>query len=167
MAQANDGGMVKTLSLLRITMGWMFFWAFIDKVWGLGFATAAGKGWLDGVSPTAGFLGHAVKGPFVGIFHAMAGNVLVDWLFMLGLLGVGLSLMLGIYVRIASYSGMAIVTLMYLSLLPPVQNPLIDDHVVFFFLFYLFTQVPTVGETYGLGKWWKKMDFVKQYPILE
>ncbi len=29
-------------------MGWTFFWAFADKLFGLGYATEAGKGWIDG-----------------------------------------------------------------------------------------------------------------------
>ena len=86
-------------------MGWIFLWAFVDKLLGLGFATAPEKSWLAGGSPTTGFLKFAAKGPFVEIFHAMAGNPIVDWLFMLGLLLIGLALLLGIGVRIAGYSG--------------------------------------------------------------
>ena len=29
---------------LRLAMGWTFFWAFADKLFGLGYATEAGKG---------------------------------------------------------------------------------------------------------------------------
>lgn len=56
--------------LLRLGMGWIFFWAFIDKVFGLGFATATGKGWIDGVSPTFGFL------KFAGLEN---GGRIQDW----------------------------------------------------------------------------------------
>ena len=157
---------MKTLALLRITVGWLFFWAFLDKVFGLGFATEHGKSWIDGVSPTAGFLGHATKGPFVGMFHALAGSAIIDWLFMLGLLCIGLSLILGIFIRIAGYSGMILVTLMFLGLLPPTQNPLIDEHVIYFLVLFLFTQLP-VGDTLGFGKWWKRQGIVERHPVLQ
>ena len=42
--------------LLRMAVGWIFLWAFLDKLVGLGFATEVGKGWLNGGSPTFGFL---------------------------------------------------------------------------------------------------------------
>ena len=78
--------------LLRLSMGFIFIWAFFDKVFGLGFATTAEKAWINGASPTLGFLKFAVKGPFADIFHNLAGIAIVDWLFMLGLLFVGLTL---------------------------------------------------------------------------
>ncbi len=34
-------------AVLRLLMGWTFFWAFIDKLFGLGFATAAESSWLN------------------------------------------------------------------------------------------------------------------------
>src|SRR5689334_12004100 len=45
------------LASLRLLTGFVFLWAFLDKTFGLGYATASGKGWLDGGSPTKGFLG--------------------------------------------------------------------------------------------------------------
>lgn len=112
-------------------MGFMFLWAFIDKLFGLGFATAPEKAWLNGGSPTAGFLEFAVKGPFADIYHAMAGSVIVDVLFMAGLFGIGIALLSGLVLRFASYSGVALVLLMWLAVLPPEHNPIIDEHIVY------------------------------------
>ncbi len=154
------------LAWLRIAMGWMFLWAFLDKVFGLGFATKAGSGWLTGASPTEGFLTHATKGPFVELFKGMAGNPLVDWLFMLGLLGIGLALMLGVAVRFASYCGIVLVLLMFASLLPPTNNPILDEHIIYALVMVVFTQVP-VGDTLGLGASWRSTDLVKRYPFLQ
>ena len=39
------------LGLLRILMGWLFLWTFLDKTFGLGFATTAEKAWIAGGSP--------------------------------------------------------------------------------------------------------------------
>ena len=67
-------------------MGLIFLWAFIDKVFGLGFATTADKSWIAGGSPTTGFLQFGVHGPFAGFYHSLSGIPIVDVLFMLGLL---------------------------------------------------------------------------------
>ena len=72
--------------LLRIMLGWIFLWPFLDKLFGWGFATEAGQGWLQGGSPTAGFLQFGTKGPLAEYFQSLAGQAWVDWLFMAGLL---------------------------------------------------------------------------------
>lgn len=155
-----------TWGLLRLSMGWLFLWPFMDKVFGLGFSTEQGKAWIDGISPTFGYLSFATHGPFAGLFQAMAGNVLVDWLFMLGLLLIGLSLMLGVGVKIASYSGAVMVGLMFIAAsLPPVHNPIIDEHIVYLMIFVLFTRIP-VGDYLGFGKWWSAQTIVKNNPFL-
>lgn len=116
--------------VLRYVMSFIFLWAFVDKLFGLGFATTTDKAWIHGGSPTAGFLMYAVKGPFAGIFHGLAGVAIVDWMFMLGLLFVGLTLALNKYVKWGCLVGGGMLFLMYLSLLLPENNPLIDDHIV-------------------------------------
>ena len=64
---------------LRLSMGWTFFWAFVDKLFGLDFATEAGKRWIDGGSPTFGFLNFATKGPFAELYSEMATSPVVEW----------------------------------------------------------------------------------------
>lgn len=123
--------------LLRYVMSFIFLWAFFDKVFGLGFSTTAEKAWIHGGSPTAGFLSMATKGPFVDIFHSLAGIVAVDWLFMLGLLFVGLTLALNKYVRWGCITGCIMMVLMYLSLLFPTTNPIIDEHIVYILVLML------------------------------
>lgn len=152
--------------ITRIVLGWIFLWAFLDKVFGWGFTTAADKTWLDGVSPTVGFLKFAAKGPFAGIFHAIAGNVVVDWLFMLGLLCVGVALIVGIGVRIAGYAGALLMIFMWLAVLPPKNNPVVDEHIVYLFLLLMFANASS-GAQLGLGTWWKKTSFVRRYPFLQ
>lgn len=119
------------LVALRLTMSFIFLWAFFDKVFGLGFATTASKAWINGGSPTTGFLTMGVKGPFVEIFHSLAGLVVVDWLFMLGLLFIGLTLLINRYVLWGAISGIVMMLLMWLSLLFPENNPFIDEHIVY------------------------------------
>lgn len=150
---------------IRMGLGFIFLWAFFDKVFGWGFATPAGKAWIDGVSPTMGFLKNAAYGPLSSWYHALAGNIVVDWLFMLGLLCIGLALMLGIGLRIAGITGAALMLFMYGALLPPKNNPLLDDHIIYALILVLVAVLP-LGYPLGLGKWWTTTKLVKKYWFL-
>jgi len=153
--------------LLRIALGWIFFWSFIDKLFGLGFATAAEKAWVAGGSPTSGFLKFRTKGPFVEFYQGLAGNPVVDYLFMVGLLLVGLALMLGIGVRIAGSVGVLMMILIYTAgFLPPENNPLIDNHIIYAMLCAGFA-LRKSDHCLGLGKRWSETGLVRKYPFLE
>ena len=154
------------IGLLRLAMGWMMLWAFFDKLFGLGFATTPEKSWLAGASPTAGFLNFGVSGPFSEFFHGLAGSVIIDWAFMMGLLLIGFSLFLGICVRIAGYSGAILMFLMWLALLPPKNNPFLDEHIIYLLLF-LFLGISGSGRFLGLGYFWSKTKLVNKCKILE
>ena len=73
---------------VRLALGFTFLWAFIDKVFGFGFATPSERAWINGGSPTKGFLSGS-EGPFAGFYHNIAGTGFANWAFMLGLLGIG------------------------------------------------------------------------------
>ena len=152
--------------LLRISLGWIFLWAFLDKLFGLGFSTAANKSWLAGGSPTTGFLASAAKGPFAALFNAMAGNAAVDVLFILGLLVIGLGLLLGIGRKIVTASGVLLMLLMWLAILPKQTNTFIDDHIIYIFALLLLNRY-SAGEFWGLGGWWKSLGLVKRFKWLE
>ncbi len=116
---------------LRFVMSFIFLWAFFDKLLGLGFATVSEKAWVNGGSPTTGFLSFGVKGPFAEFFHSLAGVAFVDWLFMAGLLFIGLTLLFNRYVFWGAIAGIIMMTLMWLALLFPTNNPIIDEHIVY------------------------------------
>lgn len=118
-------------TLLRVGMGWIFLWAFFDKLFGWGFATASDKSWLDGVSPTFGFLKMGSTGPLSSFYQSIAGNIFVDWLFMGGLLLIGSALILGIFIKPAGWFGALLVILMWSAVLPPAHNPIIDEHIIY------------------------------------
>ena len=125
--------------LIRLAMGFVFMWAFFDKVFGLGFATSAKNAWINGVSPTYGFLKMATRGPFVEIFHNLAGLAIVDWLFMLGLLFVGLTLIFNKFIKWGCITGIIMMTLIYLASLFPVNNPIVDEHIIYILVLWLIT----------------------------
>ena len=161
----------------RISIGFVFLWAFFDKLLGLGFATctdrATGdylgfmcdKSFIEGGKVTAGFLGGAT-GPFAPVFHAIAGNLVVEWLFMIGLLAIGIGLMLGVAMRLSTYSASIMLFLMWLAVLPKDVNPFMDDHIVYIFFLMLMNWY-NAGEWLGLGKWWSQLSVVKKSKILQ
>src|SRR6476469_9867072 len=103
---------------LRLAIGFEFLWAFLDKTFGLGYHTANAQAWIHGGSPTTGFLSGVNIGPLQGAFHSLAGVTAVDWLFMLGLLGVGVALTLGVALRPAAISGCTMLAMMYVASWP-------------------------------------------------
>jgi thiosulfate dehydrogenase [quinone] large subunit len=149
------------LAGIRLALGWVFLWAFLDKLFGLGRSTPAANAWLDGGSPTAGFLGKAAIGPFAGIYHSIAGNAVVDVLFMTALLGIGVALILGIGMRIAAASGALLTVLMWTAVLPPESNPFMDDHLVYAAVLIVLALL-SAGTTWGLGRRWAATPLVRR-----
>ncbi len=148
------------LVALRFVMGWTFLWAFIDKTFGLGYATPAENAWIDGGSPTTGYLS-GVEGPFGDFFNNMAGQAWADWFFMIGLLGIGLALILGIGMRIAAVTGTVLLLLMYMASFPLVTNPVTDSHITEALVIIALALVHA-GDLVGFGKPWKRLSFVRR-----
>ncbi len=143
-------------------MGFIFLWAFFDKLLGLGFATAQDKSWLSGNSPTSGFLKFGTHGPFKPIFESLAGSPVVDYLFMFGLLGLGTALMLGVARKISTLSGTLMLFLMWLATFPPVNNPFLDEHIIYILVLQLLLQLHS-GKVFGFATWWENTQLVKKY----
>jgi thiosulfate dehydrogenase [quinone] large subunit len=154
------------LAGLRLSLGWIFLWAFLDKLFGLGRATPAENAWIDGGSPTKGFLGNAVSGPFEGFYHSFAGAAWADWLFMIGLAGIGIALIAGIGMRIAAVSGALMLVLMWTAVLPPENNPFMDDHLVYAGILGVLA-LTAAGNTLGLGSYWSRLPIVQRLPWLK
>src|SRR3989344_8896726 len=154
------------LGILRLSMGLIFLWAFFDKLFGLGFATAPEASWLSGGSPTTGFLQFGVHGPFMEFFNSLSGSTAVDWLFMLGLLFIGVTLTLGILTKLGGWAGIIMLFLMYLAVgLPPEHHPFIDDHFVYIFVM-LAVVWSNAGKYFGFGNAWYNTALVQKYKIL-
>lgn len=153
-----------TAGVTRLALGWVFLWAFLDKTFGLGFATPAEGSWLEGNSPTEGFLSH-VGGTFAGFFNGMAGQAWADWLFMLGLLGIGAALVLGVFVNLAAVSGAVMLVLMWAAELPLENNPFMDDHLVYAAVLALLALLGA-GRWLGLGAYWERLPLVRKHSLL-
>ncbi len=152
------------LAALRVLIGLTFLWAFFDKLFGLGYATPSEKSWLNGGSPTLGFLSSS-DGPFSGFYHNLAGTAFANVSFMLALLLIGVAMTFGVANRLATLGATVLFLMMWTVVLPPATNPVIDDHLI---------QAAAVlvlgafhaGESFGLGRWWNSLPIVSRIPIL-
>ncbi|HEV7210541.1 MAG TPA: hypothetical protein VGN47_02380 [Blastococcus sp.] len=161
----------------RIALGWIFLWAFLDKTFALGHETGVDAktgatdyfgpaAWIHGGSPTRGFLTFGTKGPLAGFYADLAGNAFVDWVFMLGLLGIGVALVLGIGMRIAAAAGALMLVMMFAAFLPPANNLFMDDHLVYALVLVMLA-LSGAGRTFGLGARWERLQVVRDHPVLQ
>jgi thiosulfate dehydrogenase [quinone] large subunit len=154
----------KSLAALRIATGFVFLWAFVDKLFGLGYATPSKGAWLNGGSPTKGFLSGVHVGPFESMFHAWAGTWWANWLFMLGLGAIGIAVIAGIGLRLAAAAGTLMMLMMWAAEWPFAlsmstgeathsTNPIVDYHIIYA-LALITLAAAAAGNTWGLGRRW-------------
>jgi thiosulfate dehydrogenase [quinone] large subunit len=160
------------LAATRTLLGFVFLWAFFDKAFGWGYATPAAKSWVNGGSPTKGFLKGVSAGPMESTFHSWAGNGLVDWLFMLGLLGIGIGLVSGVALKLTAAAGTAMMAFMWIAEWPLARhtsagaatmssNPIVDYHVMFAAIMIALA-VSAAGTAFSLGRLWARLPFVSR-----
>ncbi len=155
----------KWMAVTRIALGLTFLWAFFDKVFGLGYSTPSNRSWISGGSPTKGFLSNVEVGPLTDFFHGLAGKPIIDWLFMIGMLGIGLAFTLGIAMWVSAISGTAMLMMMWAAEWPLARltatgqpsgsvNPIIDYHLI-----YALTMITLAllgaGRVWGLARQWR------------
>jgi len=162
----------RALAVLRIGTGFVFLWAFLDKTFGLGFATPSERAWVNGGSPTQGFLSHVEVGPFQSISNDMAGLWWVDTLFMVGMGAIGLALIAGIGLRVAAGAGALVMAMMWAAEFPPDRftaageasgstNPFMDYHLIYAIVLVVLA-LTYAGHTWGLGRIWARLPFVQK-----
>jgi thiosulfate dehydrogenase (quinone) large subunit len=167
-----SGATAKVLAVTRYAMGFVFLWAFLDKTFGWGYATSSERAWINGGSPTKGFLSNVAVGPFESTFNSWAGDAWADWLFMLGLLGIGVALFLGIGLRLAALSGTVLMLFMWAAEWPLAKhtsagdptmstNPIVDSHIIYA-LVLIILALTSAGTVWGFGQVWAKIPFVKR-----
>ncbi|MCX6399323.1 MAG: hypothetical protein NTX33_05260 [Propionibacteriales bacterium] len=168
----------RALAVLRIGFGVTFLWAFLDKLLALGYATGVNAetgtvdrfgpdAWINEGSPTFGFLNFGVSEDnwFHGFFTGIAGDAWADWLFMLGLAGIGVALILGVGVRMAAATGSVLYLMMYAASFPLENNPVLDDHLLGAITLVVLAAT-LAGDTWGMGTLWAKSQIVRRFPVL-
>lgn len=153
------------MAAARVSIGFVFLWAFVDKAFGLGFATARADAWVNGGSPTFGFLNFGTEGKIFHDFFAGLSGPVADWLFMTGLLGIGVALTLGIGMRIAAASGAILLTSMWAASLRLENNPFMDAHLVYAIVLVALA-IFGAGRTWGLGRAWERLPLVQRHHYL-
>lgn len=112
-----------SLFLLRVGLGWVFFWA--------GLSHLRTPGWS-----AAGYLNSAKTFPALFHWFASSGllpatNLIAEW----GLLLLGISLIFGIFVRYTAWFGVVLMALFYFPVLKfPYPNPnsfIVDEHIIY------------------------------------
>jgi thiosulfate dehydrogenase [quinone] large subunit len=171
-----SSGSRHAVDILRIGLGFIFLWPFLDKAFGLGYSTPGARAWINFGSPTKGFLGHVQTGPFQSAFRSIAGAGWADVLFMAGLLGIGVALILGVMLRFTAFAGAAVLVLMWAAEWPFARfnslgeatgstNPFLDYHLIFASALFVVAAVGT-ASSWGLGKWWASHPVVEAHPFL-
>ncbi len=166
----------RAVAALRIATGFVFLWAFLDKLIGLGYSTTSARSWLSGGSPTNGFLGHVVVGPFQSMFRSWAGAAWADVAFMAGLAAVGIAVMLGVALRLSAVAGAVLMLMMWAAEWPLARftsagdaagstNPLVDYHIVYA-LALIVVAATAAGNTWGLGRRWANLPVVRAFSWL-
>ena len=67
--------------------------------------------------------------------------------------------------RIAAVAGALLYVLMWTVVLPPENNPVIDEHILGA-ITVVALALTNAGDTWGLGRWWSRTDVVERYPAL-
>lgn len=134
-----DTGQRVALLLLRLGLGWLFFYAGITKV-------------LDASWSAAGYLSNAQTFPALFAWFAQPENI--GWVNLLnewGLTLIGAALVLGIFVRWASWGGMLLMVLYWLPVLSfPYAGDhsyIVDDHIIYILGLLILT-------TFNAGRFW-------------
>jgi len=146
-----------TLFFLRIGMGWLMLYAGVTKI--------INPAWSAG-----GYLGAAKTFPefFQWLLRPdilPAVNVVNEW----GLTLLGISLILGIGVRLSSLLGALLMLLYYFPVLDfPYPNPhsyIVDEHIIYVFVLLFFAAI-RAGRVWGLEQWCASLPICRNFPRL-
>ncbi|HEY4509788.1 MAG TPA: DoxX family protein [Candidatus Paceibacterota bacterium] len=145
------------LFLLRVSMGWLFFYAGITKV-------------LDPAWSAAGYLKGAQT--FTEFYQWLASpqllpltNFLNEW----GLTLIGAALILGVFVRLSAVLGAAMMILYYFPVLnfPNVgeHSFIVDEHIIYALALFVVGAFHS-GRLWGLENWCSNLPLCRKFPKL-
>ena len=142
------------LFLLRVAMGWLMFYAGITKV-------------LD---PEWSAAGYAVNASTLsGLYEWLASPANLGWINFVnewGLTLLGISLILGIGVRLSSTLGAVLMLFYYFPILEfpyaGEHSYIVDEHIIYALVLAYFAAV-RAGRTFGLEEWFART-FTGRWP---
>jgi len=146
-----------SLVALRITMGWMFFYAGITKVMDPNWSAV---GYLKGAKTFVGFYTWLLQPGVLPIV-----NGINEW----GLTLLGISLILGLLVRLSTVLGAVLMLMYYVPILQfPYPNDhafIVDEHIIYI-IALLFLWAIHAGRVWGLDGVCSKSSFCKKNAML-
>ncbi|OHA81366.1 MAG: hypothetical protein A2675_02900 [Candidatus Yonathbacteria bacterium RIFCSPHIGHO2_01_FULL_51_10] len=146
-----------SLVSLRITLGWMFFYAGITKVLDPAWSAA---GYLSAAKTMTGFY-QWVASPALLPFT----NFLNEW----GLTLIGVALILGIGVRLSSFLGVLMMALYYFPTLdfpyPDAHSFIVDQHIIYAAGLLVLAGF-RAGRVCGLENWCSDLPICSKFPKL-
>ncbi len=153
---AKDTSQRALIALTRLALGVLFFYAGITKVLNPAWSAA---GYLAGAKNFTGFYAWLASPNVMPIV-----NFMNEW----GLTLLGVSLILGIVIRLSSTLGAVLMLLYYLALDFPYPNAhafLVDEHIVYALTLLLLGNL-RAGRVWGLENWCAKLPICSRFPRL-
>ena len=143
----------------RLAMGWVFLYAASHQVFVPGWSVA---GFLNSTKTF-----HGVYSQFTGPAIAPMLSFLVGY----GHLLIGLSLLVGLMVRVSAVFGILLMLLYWTAhmdfpYISDTNNFLVDEHIVYAGVL-VFLIVKHAGHVWGLDGWVERLDFFRQHPNLK
>lgn len=151
----RSSGLKVILFFARLLMG--------GSLIGLGIRLFVGGGWDAWNSIGVVLPSTYPRGPIGDIFLAFWGNQFVIQLLIWSSVLVGIALVLGVAVRLASYGGILIMLMLYLAVIPP-GSVILNQHVIYIVVF-LFLVVGEAGKVGGFDSLLVPLE--EKYPKLK
>jgi thiosulfate dehydrogenase (quinone) large subunit len=152
-----DNTQKTSLFLLRIALGWMFFYAGVTKILDPNWSAA---GYLKGAKTAVWFYQTLLQPNILPTI-----NFLNEW----GLTLLGISLLLGVFVRLGSIFGSVLMFLYYLPILnfPFVGEHalLVDEHLIYIAALAVLGAFKA-GRAWGIERWCASLPICARYPKL-
>lgn len=143
-----------SLLLVRLSLGWLFFYSGITKILNPDWTSIK---YLQGAKSLTGFYAWMTQPSILSVV-----DIMNEW----GQLLLGISLILGIAVRLSTTLGAILMTLYYAALPFPYPNPqslIVDQHVIFA-LVMIYLGAVRAGRAYGLEEWCSKLPICSRFP---
>ena len=145
-----------SLFLVRFSFGWIFIYSGMTKILNPQWSSVK---YLQGAKMFTGLFTWMTQPAVLPIINAIN-----EW----GQLLLGISLILGIAVRLSTTLGAIMMTLYYIALpfpYPTPQNFIVDMHVIYA-LVMIYLGAVRSGRVYGLENWCSKLPICSKFPRL-
>ncbi len=145
-----------SLFLLRVSLGWLFFYSGITKILNPEWTSLK---YLQGAKMFTGFFSWMTQPSVLSVIDFMN-----EW----GQLLLGISLILGIVIRLSTTLGAILMALYYSALPFPYPNPqsfIVDQHIIYA-LVMIYLGAVRAGRAYGLEIWCSNLPICSKFPRL-